>query len=191
MAVSAEELAICTRMHVQRFWLAHVFFPFGEKRYHFGIGTLDVAGETWEGLSDPDGSQLVGLDGMEEPRFGQAVAVRALFSGANRTFLKQVWDYAETMEGARCDLWWGVMDAETGEVLIAPKRRMRGKLTVPKLSIVGTSVRLIEIPIVSRWEGLNFPTVESEWSPTGQRRRHPGDKGLDLIGSNVVEVYLD
>jgi hypothetical protein len=29
----------------------------------------------------------------------------------------------------------------------------------------------------------------SMWSPTGQRQRYPGDKGLDYISADIVEVY--
>jgi hypothetical protein len=69
------------------------------------------------------------------------------------------------------------------------RRMMQGRLTAPRLVINGPVVRAISLKIIGEFEGLNFPTMGSMWSPTGQRQRYPGDKGLDYISADIVEVY--
>lgn len=186
---TVDDQSVLRGMHVQRVHLAHVSFPSGERRFHTGSGPLEMGGETWEGVSDPFGGQLVGLTGMEEPRFGRAVAIDAVFSGANKTFLKSIWDDRHAIEGVSCDLYFAVIDAETGDVLIPMKRLIRGKLSAPRFSFAGSSIRAFTIKIVSIWEGLNFAVTGSMWSPAGQRARYAGDKGLDLINAEMVEIY--
>ncbi|MDI1261731.1 MAG: transcriptional regulator [bacterium] len=186
---SAADQTALSGLHVQRVMLAHVSFPSGERRLHTGMGPLEMGGETWEGVSDPFGGQLVGLTGMEEPRFGRAVAIDAVFSGANKTFLKSIWDDRHSIEGVPCDLYFAVIDAETGDVLIPMKQLMAGKLSAPRFSFVGSSIRAFTIKIVSIWEGLNFAVTGSMWSPAGQRARYPGDRGLDLINAEIIEIY--
>jgi nitrite reductase/ring-hydroxylating ferredoxin subunit len=186
---SVDDQSVLSGPHVQRVQLAHVSFPSGERRLHTGMGPFTIGGHTWEGVSDPFGGQLVGLTGLEEPRFGRAVAVDAVFSGANRTFLKSIWDDRHAIEGVSCDLHFAVIDAETGDVLVPVKRLMRGKLSAPRFSFVGSSIRAFTVKIVSIWEGLNFAVTGSMWSPAGQRARYPGDKGMDLVNAEMVEIY--
>lgn len=175
--------------HVQRAWFAHIVVPSGEYRYHTGLGPKEIGGYTWHGISDPFGGQLVALSSVEEPRFGQAVAVDAAMSGANKEFLKTMWADRFAIEGAQCDLYFAVFDAETGETLIGLKKLFPGKLTAPRFSFVGAAIRAIYPRIVSIWEGLNFSATRYEWSPAGQRERYPGDKGLDFINSDIIEEF--
>jgi hypothetical protein len=186
---STDEMAALSGPHVQRVMLAHVSFPSGERRLHTGMGPLVMGGYTWEGVSDPFGGQLVGLTGLEEPRFGRAVAVDAVFSGANKTFLKSIWDDRHSIEGVSCDLYFAVVDAETGDVLIPMKRLLRGKLSAARFQFVRSSIRAFTNKIVSIWEGLNFAVTGAMWSPAGQRARYPGDKGMDLVNAEMVEIY--
>lgn len=186
---SEDDLDKLSGPHVQRVWCAHFKIPDAERRLHTGMGRLTLGGHVWEGVSDPFGGQLCALSGMEEPRFGQAIAVDVVLSGANREFFKSMWDMRDTIEGARVDLYFAQMDAETGEVLIPLKKVLPGKMTAIRLSMQGAAIRAIGFKIVSRWEGIGFSSTNTMWSPTGQRQRYPGDAGLDLIGSKVVEVY--
>lgn len=189
MQFTESDLDALAGLHVQRTWLAHVIFPSGERRLHTGMGPFVMGGETWEGVSDPFGGQLVALDGVEEPRFGAAVAVNAVFSGANRTFLKSIWDDRAAIEGVQTDLYFATVDAETGAVLIPMKKLMPGKLTSPRFSFIGSSIRAMAMKIVSVWEGLNFAVSGSMWNPAGQRQRYPGDMGMDFVNSELVEIY--
>lgn len=186
---SADDLDALSRPHVQRAWFAHVVINGEIRRLHTGMGPVEIAGQTWEGISDPFGGQMVGLSGMEEPRFGQAVAVDVVLSGANRDFLKAIWDDRHDIEGGQADLYFAVFDAETGDVLIGLRKVMPGKLTAPRIIWSGPHIRAIALKIVSVWEGINFSSTDAEWSPTGARQRYAGDEGLDLINGDIVENY--
>jgi hypothetical protein len=54
---------------------------------------------------------------------------------------------------------------------------------------MGAAIRFIQLKIASVFEGLNFPAVDSAWSPSGQRARYPGDKGMDYINAKIIEFY--
>ena len=186
---SAEDLDALSRPHIQRAWFAEVDLPSGLRRLHTGMGPMEIGGHEWEGVSDPFGGQLVGVAGFEEPRFGTAPALDIVFTGANRSFLKAIWDTRHAIEGSRCDFWFATFDAETGEVVIPMKKLYPGRLTAPKLVFGGSSVRAITMRCVTAFEGLNFPETGAAWSPAGQRSRFPGDKGLDFINADIVEEY--
>lgn len=178
-----------SRLHIQRAWFAEVDLPSGLRRLHTGMGPKIVGGHQWEGVSDPFGGQLVGVGQIEEPRFGTAPAVDIVMSGANRAFLKTMWEDRHAIEGARCDMYFATFNAETGEAVVGLKNLFPGKITAPKFSFVGSSIRAISMKVVSLWEGLNFPATGSMWSPAGQRARYPGDMGLDLINADIFEEY--
>ena len=173
--------------HVARAWFADVDLASGRRRLFTGLGSVTVGGHTWEGVNDPFGGQLVALGSVQEPRFGTAPAVPVALSGANRTFLRDLWNAKN--EGRRCDLYWAAFDGETGDVLIPLRLLFRGRLSAPTLEALPRGGRAIAFNIVSINEGLNFPAPNLAWSPAGQRSRYPGDKGLDHIGSDLVEVY--
>lgn len=186
---SSADLDALSAPHVRRAWFGEIELPSGTRNLHTGMGRIALGGKDWEGISDPFGGQLVGLNGIEEPSFGQAVAVDVVLSGANKAFLKSMWDDRHAVEGARADLYFAVFDAETGDVLIPLKKLFPGKLTAPRFSFIGSAIRAIMPRIVSVLEGMNFPSVGAMWSPSGQRARYPGDKGLDFINSDIVETY--
>lgn len=186
---TADDLDALSGPHIQRAWFAEVDLPSGLRRLHTGLGPKEIGGHEWEGVSDPFGGQLVSVGSIEEPRFGQAPAVDVVISGANRAFLKTMWDDRHAVEGAACDLYFATFDAETGAEIIGLTKLYPGKITSPKFAFVGANVRAIQIRIVSIWEGLNFPAARSQWSPAGQRQRYPGDKGLDYINAPIVEDY--
>lgn len=175
--------------HIQRAWFAEVDLPSGLRRLHTGMGTQTIGGHEWEGVSDPFGGQLVGVGSIEEPRFGQAPAIDIIMSGANRAFLKSMWDDRHAVEGARCDMHFAVFDAETADVVIPLVKMFPGKLTAPRFNFVGAAIRSISKKVVSIFEGLNFPTSGSMWSPSAQRARFPSDMGLDFMNADIVEEY--
>lgn len=186
---SEADLDAISGPHIQRAWFCEVDLPSGLRRLHTGMGPVAIGGHEWEGVSDPFGGQLVGIGSIEEPEFGQASAVDVVISGANRSFLRSMWEDRHAVEGARCDLFVATFDAESGEVVVPLKLWFPGKLTAPKFSIVGANVRFITMKVVSPFEGLNFPETNTMWSPAGQRARFPGDEGLDLINANIIEEY--
>lgn len=186
---SAADLDALSGPHVSQAWFADVQFPEGRRRLHTGMTPVTIGGYEWEGVSDPFGGQMVSLTGMEEPAFGQAVAVDIMFSGANRDFFKACFDTRLTIEGTPCDLYYATFDGETGDVLIGLKKLFPGKLTAPRFSITGTSIRAVSYRVVSPGEGLNFPETNTNWSTAGQRARYPGDKGLDEISNDIIEEF--
>lgn len=186
---TTDEMARLAGPHVRRAWFAHIDLPSGERRLHTGMGPVTIGGYTWDGISDPFGGQLVGIGTVEEPEFGAAPYVDIVMSGASQTFLKQVWDDREEVEASTCDLYFAVFDAETGEVLISLKKLFPGKLSGLRFHFGQNTVRTINLKVVTPSEGRNFPTTQAEWSPAGQRRRYPGDKGLDQINSDIITEF--
>ncbi|WP_157014900.1 transcriptional regulator [Mesorhizobium xinjiangense] len=185
----ALDLDALSGLHIQRAWFAAVDFPSGLRRLHTGLGPKEIGGFTWEGISDPFGGQLVSVGSIEEPDFGQAPKVDVVMSGANKAFLKSMWDDRHAVEGAACDLYFAIFDAETGEALSGLEHMFPGKITAPKFAFTGATIRAIQLSIVSEWEGLNFPATGAMWSPAGQRARYPGDAGLDYINVPATEFY--
>jgi hypothetical protein len=186
---SQADLDALSGPHVQRAWFVEVYLPSGLRRYHTSLGKANIGGKEWDGVSDPFGGAVVGISNVEEPRFGQAPAIDVVFSGASKPFLKSIWDDKASIEGAQADVYFAVIDSETGDVLIDLKKVFPGKLTAPAIKFLGASIRAVMMKIISVWEGLNFATTGSMWSPAGQRERFPGDKGLDFINSDIIEEY--
>ncbi|WP_353641315.1 transcriptional regulator [Mesorhizobium sp. WSM2239] len=174
--------------HVARAWFLEMDLPAGLTRLHSGTGRKTVGGFEWRGVTDPIGGQLVSLSGIEEPRFGQAVAVSVTLSGANADFFKSVHTDARAIEGKRADLYWATFDGETGEVLIGLKKLFPGKITSPSLQWQGIGLRTVSITIESIWSSQNY-AVGGKWNGADQRRRYPGDKGLDFVGVKVSENW--
>lgn len=176
-------------IHIQRAWFGRVELPSGTRHLHTGLGPKIIDDVEWEGVSDPFGGQLVGVGQVEEPEFGQAPSVDIVLSGANRQFLKSMWDDRHAIEGAPADLHFATFDAETGEEKSGLDLLFPGKLTAPKFTISGSSIRSIALKVVSPFEGMNFPETKYMWSPAGQRERFPADEGLDLVNADIVEEF--
>ena len=173
--------------HVCRGIFAEVDLPDGLRRLHTGVGKLTLNGVQWEGVTDPFGAQIVAMSNLPEPRFGEAPYVDVTVSGANRDFLRQVW--TREIDGCRCDFFWAAFDAETGGTVIPLTLMFEGRLTGVTPDFAGRSLVSINLKVVSMFEALNFPSVRGDWSSAGQRARHPGDAGMDPVGSQIVTVW--
>ncbi|MCF3933305.1 transcriptional regulator [Acuticoccus sp. M5D2P5] len=181
---AADEAAL-DAMHVCRAWFADIVLPTGRRRLWTGDGPITIGGATWEGVTDPFGGQLVSLTDVEEVRFGQAPAAAAVISGANREWLRTVWDGAGIV-GVPCDLLFAVFDQETGAALTDLKLMVQGKITGVHFEMGdGLSTRAIVVRIGSWEEALNFAAMATDWSPDGQRSRVAGDRGLDYVGAKA------
>jgi len=189
MLFSADDLARLRRPHVARAWLLEMDLPAGISRLHNGVGRKMVGGHEWRGVSDPLVGQLVGMTSVEDPRFGTASAVTVTLSGANAAFFKSVHDDARQIEGRRADLYFIVVDQETEEILIGLRKVFPGKMTAPLLQRSGVGTRSVSITIESFWSGQNFP-FGGKWNGADQRKRYPGDLGLDLVGVKAPESWL-
>jgi hypothetical protein len=186
-----ERLDAASRRHVHRDVFADVFFPspLGRKRYHLGAGKVTVAGEVWEGVNSVSRRQLVDLGEIQEPWFGTAPVVNAVFSGVDRAFLREVWTQRDQIAGARCDLYWAAFNQETMQEVIPLTLLFNGRLGPPSIDFGRNVIRAVTIQIESKNEGMNYPAPNMEWSPAGQRQRFPGDKGMDTIGSDIVTIF--
>ncbi|WP_226576756.1 transcriptional regulator [Acuticoccus sediminis] len=175
--------------HIARAWFLDLQLPSGRRRLHTGDSQVTIGGYTWEGVVDPLGGTLVTLSEIQEARFGTAPIVRAVLSGAPVAFLKEVWD--NDAEGARADLYWAAVDGETGAVLIDLTLLFEGRLTAPRFVWAGPGKSRVHIGIgiESINAALNFPSPNMDWTPAAQRARWPGDRGLDWVGSDIIEEY--
>ena len=177
------------RPHIARAWFLECDLPSGMAHFHSGTGTVTAGGQTWRGVSDPIGNQLVSMSNVEEPKFGQAVAVQITLSGANVAFFKSVKDAARALEGRDANMYWAAFDAETAEIWPGGlKRLFPGKISAPSLRWQGVGIRSISLTIESIWSSQNYP-FGGRWNPADQRRRYPGDKGLDFVGVKVAEQW--
>lgn len=174
--------------HVGRMWFLELDLPSGIHRLHNGTGRKTIGGHEWRGVTDPLGGQLVSMSSVEEPRFGQAVAVDISLSSANLAFFKSFHDVRGDIEGRRADIYFAVFDAETEEVLIGLRKLFPGKITAPKLKWQGIGLRAVSITVESIWAGMNFP-FGGKWNDADQRRRYPGDRGLQFVGVDVSETW--
>lgn len=157
----------------------------GLTRFHNGYGNITVNGYEWKGVSDPAGRQMVAINQIDDIRFGQAAAIEIVLSGVNIDFMKSVRDDRKTIEGRDANVYMGLFDAETYEMLIF-KKVVRGYLSAPKLFWQGIGVRTITFTIEGYFHAKNFP-FGGKWSPSGQRSRYAGDKGLDFMGVKIRE----
>lgn len=176
------------RPHVARAWFCELNLPSGIANLHSGTGRVQLDGKTWEGVTDPLGRQLVSMSSVEEPRFGAAIAITITLSGANLDFFRSVYGVARDLEGRRADLYWAAFDPETEEVLIPLKKLFPGKMTAASLQWSGVGRRNVSITLESIWSSQNYP-FGGQWNGADQRRRYPGDKGLDYVGINVSENW--
>jgi len=156
---------------------------------HSGVGKVNLDGIDWLGVTDPIGGRLLGLGTVEEPRFGQAAALSFVLSGVNQAFLKSVYEARGDLEGRPAYVWWAAFNAETQKILIPRKLVFpRGRITSPKLTWQGIGVRTVTLTIESIFSAQNF-APGGRWNAEDQKRRHPGDRGLEFVGVNVVENW--
>lgn len=185
---SALDLDNLAAPHVARAWFLELSLPSGTVRYHTGIGRKTVGGFEWVGVTDPLGKQFVQLSSVEEPRFGQAVALDIVISGANPTFFKSVYDEARDIEGVDAKLYFGAFDAEIEEIILGPTLVFPGKITAPKLIWESFRKRTIALTLESRWSSQNFP-FGGKWADAEHQKNYPGDKGFMFAGVKVAESW--
>lgn len=173
--------------HVARAWFLWADLPSGEAWLHNGMGNITVAGQKWRGVADPLSGRLATLSAIEEPRFGAAAAVEIGLVAANAEFLASVHATRAAIEGRDAQLSFAVFDQETGDFLTGLKLMVRGRLTSPRIKWSGIGSRLVTITLESIWSSQNFP-FGGKWNGADQRRRYPGDKGLDFVGVEVTET---
>lgn len=185
---SAEAWEFLRRPHISRVWFVELDLPSGITRMHSGAGRVVVDGHEWRGITDPGGNQLVSVGAVEEPRFGVAAKLDIVISGVNVELLRYIKDTARAIEGRSATVSWGAFDQETAEPWSEGLKALwPGRLSSPVIRWAGTGVRTISFAIEGPWQSQSFP-FGGKWNPADQRRRYPGDKGLDFVGVKVQEL---
>ena len=185
---SDEDRAFLRRPHIARAWFLDVDLPGGRWRLHNGAGRVTVGGYEWIGVSDPIGRQFIGLSAVSDARFGQAAKIDVALAGVNVDFLRSVKDNARAIEGRLADVYWCAFDGETQEVWSGGlKKLFPGYMSSPSIHWTGIGVRVVALTVESLWQSQNYP-YGGKWSSADQKRRYPGDKGLDFVGVRVQEI---
>lgn len=184
---SAEDLDRLAAPHVARAWFLDADLPGGRAWLHNGMGNLTIDGQVWRGVADPLSGRLVTLNAVEEPRFGQAAAVEIGITAANREFMESVHATRAEIEGRDGRLYFAVFDQETATFLTGLKLMFLGKLTSPRIRWAGIGTRLVTVTLESIFSSQNY-AFGGKWNGPDQRRRYPGDKGLDFVGVKVTET---
>jgi hypothetical protein len=186
MTFTAAEIEKLRGIHVARAWFAEIDLPSGFWRLHNGVGTVTAGGYEWKGISSPVGGQLVSISQVEAPRFGQAAKVDIIISGVTAAFMQSIRDLGTDLEGRSCDLYFMCFDMETEDSNTSLVKLFPGRLSSPSLIREGIGTRLITLSIESPFHAQNFP-FGGMWNGASQRRRFPGDKGLDYMGVKFQE----
>jgi hypothetical protein len=187
---SEDELAFLTRPHIARAWFLSLELPSGVSYLHSGVGRVTIDGQEWLGVSDPLSGRLVSLTQVEEPQFGAAAAVTIVLSGASRDFIASVHATARQIEGRSADLYWAAFDGETQTIWSAGLKKLfaRGRMTSPSIQWQGIGVRTVSLTIENIFQAQNF-APGGRWTDADQKRRWPGDEGLEYIGVEISEQW--
>jgi hypothetical protein len=187
--ISPGDVRRLRRPHVARAWFGVFDFPVGTMYLHSGVGSVEIGGNEYIGVSDPLSGRLVQLSQVEEPQFGQASAVQVILTGASKEFIQSVHATAREIEGRSAVIYWAAFDAErqtliTDLVPLFP----RGRMSSPAIYWQGIGIRYVTLTIENIWSAKNF-APGGRWTPADQRRRFPGDKGLDFVNVKVSENW--
>lgn len=189
MATVAEKMAAWGALHVARNMYVEINYPDGWRYYHNGWGTEEHSGHVWQGVNDPAGSAIVAISDIPQEEYGQAPYVTITIAAATRGFIRSFYSQREMFEGAACNIYDRVVDQETGIEILPLDRLFSGRLTAAEIQRTSKKHRALTVKIVSRFEGLRFPSTLYDWSPAGARKRNAGDKGQDYINAKLVEVW--
>lgn len=181
------------RPHVARAWFGDFDFPDGVLYLHSGEGRLQINRDgkdiEYRGVSDPLSGRLVNISQVEEPRFGAATAVNITLTGVSRDFIAEVFNNGGKIEGRPATLYWAAFDGETQEIITSLVPLFpRGRMSAPSITWQGLGVRYVSLTIENIWASQNF-APNGRWNDADQRRRFPGDRGLQYVGVEVHETW--
>lgn len=187
--ISPIDAAKLRRPHISRNWFGAFDFPDGMQYLHSGVGRAQIGEHEYIGVSDPLSGRLVSVGQVEEPQFGQAAAVAIVLSGASKEFIRSTHAMARQIEGRPAKISWAAFDEES-QAIITPLIPLfpRGRMSAPAIHWQGIGVRYVTIMIENIWSAQNF-APGGRWNPADQRRRFPGDRGLDFVNVKVSENW--
>lgn len=151
-------------------------------RYLAGYGEITIDGETFLGVTDPDGGRAVRIGAIDDPRPGTAATVEIGLSNIDDTFARSVRRDAAAMEGRPADLLLLVWDPNRGTPtgMAIPLLRW-GRMTAPTIDYPQPGVQEVTLTIEGQFSGRNF-AVGGIYSDADQQRRFPGDDIFALLG---------
>lgn len=187
MNLTSDQIAVLRRPNVARGLFVEVEFPSETRRYHNGAGNVTIGGYEWFGVTDPVSGQMVSINAIEEPRFGQAASLGIVLSGIRAEFMREIYTLATDLEGLRADVYFVAFDTETLDIAIPLKKLFPGFLSSPKNHWQAIGERYVSLTIESTWQAQNYPFSE-RWTNADQQRRYTGDLGLSLLGVTVNET---
>lgn len=151
-------------------------------RYLAGYGEITIDGETFLGVTDPDGGRAVRIGAIDDPRPGTAATVEIGLSNIDDTFARSVLRDAAAMEGRPADLLQLVWDPNRGTLTGTAIPLLRwGRITAPKIEYPQVGVQEVTLTIEGLFSGRNF-AIGGVYSDADQQRLFPGDDFFALLG---------
>ena len=154
--------------------LFDVGFTSGAAYYWDGFGDLVAYGHTYLGaanvvarseipfgIDDESGDMTLTMSGVDATILNMVRAEESEFYGRPVTIWGQFFDEALQPSGTRFHIFTGVMD-------------------VPTYSGTGTDSRAVSVPCEGEWTDRNTAR-NSLFSDMDQKRRFPGDRGLEYV----------
>lgn len=167
--------------------LFEVWFTSGTAYYWDGFGDLNAHSHTWRGAG--------ALVTRSEIPFGiddEAGDLTLTLSGVDATVVSMV-RASEAEIYHRPILIWGQFFGEDLQIPVSGGDRWliyRGTMDVPTYGISSFDTRTIAIPCESEWSDRNT-AKNSLFSDADQKRRYPGDRGLEYVYRYTTGVTRD
>jgi hypothetical protein len=176
-------------LHVGKTWIAELSLPSETLYLHAGVGSFDIGGIAYEGVSDPVGGRLASVQNITNPGPGRAAAVSIVVSGADPDFFSAFADIRHDIEGRGAVLSFVMFDGETNEVIGEPRQFFpKGYMSAPRLVWGGIGQRSVILTVESIFSAKNFK-AGGRWNGAGHRELYPTDNGMDYTGQSLPDHW--
>lgn len=152
-------------------------FTSGIVRLWSGMGPIVWGGNTWLGVTTPNGLALAGVSKITERSDVQAQAAAFSLSGIPVAAVQQVLN--ETRQSNPANIYFGAGDMDTGALLATPYKSWGGFTDVPVFAADGQTCT-VTISVETRLVDLQRAP---EWTYTHQDQQifSPGDDGFKFV----------
>jgi hypothetical protein len=144
-----------------------------------GAGFVAFDGATWTG-SDAVAGSLSALEVSGDGIALEAPTLKLTFLPPDEAAAAALCDPAN--QGARVELFEGLVDPQTGAVVPDPDLKFLGEFDFATLR-VGKGARRVEVEVVSIWDRLFDQEEAARQSDAFHQAIHPGELGFALIPS--------
>lgn len=171
-------------------WLVRFDFTSETMRLWNGNGQLEtVDGAVWEGIG-----QLGGVSGIEQAVNGEAPQATFTLSGIDADIMRLARDEFEAQVKGRLVYvliqFFGVDDEDDPDnqrPLDAPYSLWCGRILSPTFTLDANGERSVSIAAESLFSLRSRPNY-AMYTDADQRRRFPGDRGFEFVGSLINKV---